>query len=306
MLNLGVAFYAMSGQYSRPNTLDWLSRGRGPKDCFMVGDKKKRILQASVENCTVLLPLDAPPEHCTPAFYQEHVRDSLVLLCCDMPGGEVATVAVGVCVGEELYANALDPALRYRGRRDAFDAPIPIDANHLLMPVHVLTTLMPEACPTPVTFATLLGAQPDLSPRFLDNRLPPQLQLLVVGVQAAMTTPLQPEGTPVHAQQLMALALNKALAAVLPKRKSAGAKDVDRPQLVDAAIRAMNGHTTPALPKHRRAKLAENKHRKAAQKLDRLLRECAKNVRDIMHLAYTDYDHLQLIADLVNTLAASV
>lgn len=301
MRNLVVAHYAMSGQFNGNTTTRWLACARGERDSFLTSHVKQRIQRAAVENLTVLLPMDAPAQCCDPQFYREHLRNSLVLLCCDAPGG-TAVVAAGVCVGEEMYANVLDPALRFRGRRDAFDAMLPVDANYLLMPVHVVTSLLVRD--SVVTLDGLAGTAP--AALCADPRLPRQLELLVGGVQAALQAGVQAAtaGAPLQQAQLQALAVHKALLGVRDRRTDTTgdqARAEAVAQLLDAVTGAMQlqpGELERPLPKTGRAKLAEHKRKKATQAVDKLLQECAKNVRSSMHLLYSDYADLQQLHEM--------
>ena len=304
MLNLVTAHYAMSGQYHFTTAAKWLSSGCSgvaTRDCFLVAAAKQRILRGAMENLTVPLPVDLPAAHCSPEFYQQNLRDSLVVLCCDTPGGDVALVALGAFVGEELHSNVLDPSTRFRGRRDTFNPPSSMlisDANHLLASVHIVTSLLVRD--SAVTFASMAadGVTPaDLTPQFQDDRLPPQLQLLVPGVQAVLGSPPQLPGTPLYAQQQAALAVQRALAGVQSKRSDAVADD-ERVQMVSGVLDAMAGGTqfapgSAALPATRRVKAAARKGRRASQEVRQLLQEAAKNMKGSMHMIYNDYEQLQ-------------
>lgn len=295
MVNLTVAYYAMSGQYHHTTAGKWLANGRGGRDCFLTYALKQRILRGSVENMTVLLPLDLPAQHCTDEFYSEHVRHSLVLLCCDGDGDQQACVALGVFVGDGLWANTLDPALRFRGRRDNFNPALPIvDANHVLAPVHIVTTLLRRD--VQVTLESLVDGNPsfDLA-LFVDQRLPQQLRLVVADVQGSLAAAPMPPGTPQHLQASLARAVRKALEAVREQR-SDDAGDADRVAAVAAVLRALDGLTAPeTLPATKRQKLAARKAKKASQETRRLLAEAARNTRNSMALIYNDYDHLAML-----------
>jgi len=282
-VNLVVAWYAMSGQYHPTTVTKWLCSNYG-RDSFLTSGVKQRVLRGSAENMTVLLPLDAPAQHCSDEFYAEHLADSMVVLCCDVPGGQVACVALGVFVGDRLWSNTLDPALRFRGRRENFDLSTGLicDANHLLAPVHIFTSLL-----RPDVVSTLVPS----APLFVDQRLPQQLQLLVSDVQAALTAQQPADGSTQHRQQQLAVAVYHAVECVKGKR-SDDVSDGDRVALVAHALTAMRGQLGAAveLAPTRRRNVAQRRNKKRSQEARRLLQACAANTRKSMEqIQYGDY-----------------
>ncbi len=274
----------MSSQYHVNPAAKWLSG----QESFLKNRVKQRILRSSVENLTVPLPLDLPVQHCSDDFYAEHLAGALVVLCCDTPAGEAACVALGIFVGDKLWANTLDPALRFRGRRENFDpsAGLVADANHLLAPVHIVTSLLRR------DIAHLGPAS-----SFGEPRLPGQLQLAVPDLQAALAAEPLPPDSPHHAQQQLAHAVHAALDAVKGLRSDDTA-DADRQRLVATVLGAMSGAVQEAqeLPPTKRRNLASTRKAKAAQETKRLLEQGARNTRSSMALAYSDYDsHLPLL-----------
>ena len=312
MTNLVVAYFAMSGNYNSVAAAKWLSFARGERDSFLVNRLKQLTLRASMENQVVLLPMDLPAAPCDPQFYSEHMRDSLVLLCCDVAAtGQVALVALGVFAGGELYKNTLDPSKRFRGRRDTFNGMPPQDANILLAPVHVLTCLLrcdPGA--QPVTLDSVLGVQPDLTQHLVDPRLPLPLQLVATDVQAHLGTAMvahQP-GTPQHAAWQLTRAAYQALQNVQAKRSDT-VTDGPRVQLVKLVLDTLGGASGSGsgasarggvqLPLTQRQQTADRKKKnKAAFDLPRLLADGAANVRDCLHMVYNDYAELEAIFKL--------
>ena len=291
-VSLVLAHYAMSGQY-HPNTASkWL----GADEDFLTSAKKQRILRGSLENLVVPLPLDLPAEQCSAEFYAQHLAGSLVLLCCDAPDGDTACLAVGVFVGDRLWRNTLDPSLRFRGRRENFD--LAFDANHLLAPVHVITSLLQPR--TAVTLSQLGddqtlrladGAVPML---FGDQRLPAQLQLLVcdVGESLAAAQPAPP-GSRQRVEQKLAAAFAKGLSNV-GSRRFDDANDFQRVAAVQALLSALRGGGEGGgaceLPPTKRHNLAASRQaKKASQETRRLLSDCAKNTKNSMGLVYGDY-----------------
>ena len=281
----------MSEQY-HPNTAGkWLCNGS-----FLKNRTKQRILRGSVENLTVPLPLDLPAQHCSDDFYAEHLADAMVVLCCDTLAGEVCCVALGFFVGDKLWANTLDPSLRFRGRRENFNTDgIVSDANHLLAPVHFVTSLLGGD-------HVVLAPQPLIA----EPRLPGQLHLAVPDLQAALAAEPLPPGTAHRAQQELAHAVRGALCGVQNLR-SDDVADSCRVGVVASVLAAMAGDADVAdLPPTKRRNLAARSRAKATRQQTRcLLAQGAKNTRSSMALAYTDYDrHLPLLHSMCDQLLA--
>ncbi len=188
MCNLLISTYTMSRSY-KPAQATKIMHGLNEKysfKSFLYSDKMSAL--HNLENDFMLLPLDAPMHELTPALYQEHLRDQLVVLACRLPDGNTAPVAMGVFIGDEVYANTLESAYRYRGRADsipenlAANTPV-VDANRLLAPVHLLCSL--PRLNEFAHFEQLAGGRLDLSPPSTDTWMPAPLQLLVANVQAS-------------------------------------------------------------------------------------------------------------------------
>lgn len=290
MTDLGLSLFAMSGQWHDATATRWMTAPGGDVDTFVFSEVKQRTLRAAVENKTVLLPLDAPLETCTPEFYKNFMRDQPVLLACDMPAGDTALVAIGVFVGEGVYANALDPALRVRGRRDGFGGgAAPRDANQLLAPVHVLSVLLQPG--RAVTFDALTNVRGlDLAPPTTDSRLPAPLAVLVPNVQATLAAGLP---TP---QFVAACAVTRAMHEVSVKRTSS-TNDDDRVAALCTLLRAMMTQQLPEsrveLPPTRRAAMAAaRKGKRHSQKTGVLLADAAAKARRVLDPILGDYDTL--------------
>lgn len=218
-------------------------------DSFLYKSEKLKLLEA-MENDTVLLPLDQPAEACTAQFYADTLRDQLVVLACRLPSGDTVPVALGVFAGDEVYGNTLDPQHRFRGRVDTLSHLACVDANRLLAPVHLLTSLLRKG--EFVTFDILAGGRLDLSPPSTDARLPAPLQLLVAGVQAALAS--QEAGQ----QQTVAGVVRVALERATGRRLYNSGPQGDRISLVRQVLAALTGKLALA-PGQRRVTLPDTK-----------------------------------------------
>lgn len=131
--------------------------------------------------------------------FQENLKGHLVLLSIDNNGyiPHSRPLALGIFVGDAVYRNSLDPALRFTGRQD--DIAIGVDANPLLAAVHVLTFLhMPTdpkkvpntLAPTLEELIALSGmpyAPLDIIATADSTSLPPPLRLLVADMRSGST-----------------------------------------------------------------------------------------------------------------------
>jgi hypothetical protein len=123
------------------------------------------------DNTVTLLPFVPATVEAYDHAWRAECAGHLVLLACADPlpvGGELAPetlrlVALGVMLGDRVYANTLDPAHRVRGVPQALgtdNSHAPqhyADTNALLGPVHWVTSLLSDDAPSrPVTLAQFM------------------------------------------------------------------------------------------------------------------------------------------------------
>lgn len=283
MLHLAGGFYAMDPRWNE-TSMGKLVNGEGGKNSFLVNGVKRNLLTAAMDNHVVMLPMYQPVNPCTPGWYRERLRDNLVLLCCNESRtlDAINCVALGMFVGDQLYANTLDKTSRFQGRPDDFNNGV--DNNQVLAPVHIITTLFRN---TNVTLAGMLGGVGEGMelPFAYQANLPHPLEAAVRDIQAATTTPMDIAGTSRFMEQM----LSGVVVGLLRHEKvprTTVVDDTDRVDLVTKVLDLVTGHldtdliNTPIAQANRAEKLApKNKKRKDKFALKTVLQRAACNVQ---------------------------
>lgn len=102
---------------------------------FLVNKSRQKIAETALIDNTIFLPLR--DDH---VDYAACLKGHLVLIGATDDRKTVNTLAIGVFVGDDVYANTLDPSTRLRARPERLSDGL--DAHQLLAPVHVVTPLL--------------------------------------------------------------------------------------------------------------------------------------------------------------------
>lgn len=258
-------------------------------DIFRDKSHKQRVARAVMENHVMLLPC-YPPEQ----SYQEHMLGSLVLITCRHEGA-AQCVALGVFT-DKPYTNVLDPELRFRCRKD--DWANSVDKAPVLMPVHIVTTLLGAGPWASFAPPELRGYMAD--DFFYPKWAPPPVGLLVIDVRDKLQGDAfdldTPPGMARFVQHIMARALWQVLHGQRGRRMSAFRGEDSRVDMVASVIDHVSSLETPD-PKplgvtHTRS-LRIGK--RTTLDMAKVLREVGRKVKAALAFAFGDYDRLQLL-----------